>query len=68
VIGLGFSSFAKLSENCRTFGRQRFCPSIHATSSSLNAGRSRKRCFVFSNTGVVPSIRDLGSIRSIGSS
>ena len=48
MIGRGFTSFTKLSENRRTFGRQCSCDSIQAVNCSLNAGRSRNRCFVFS--------------------
>ena len=48
MIARGFSSFTKLSENRLTFCRQCSCDSIHSVSCSLNAGRSRKRCFVVS--------------------
>jgi hypothetical protein len=68
VIGRGFNSFTKLSENRLTFCLQSSCDSIHAVNCSLNAGRSRKRCFVFWKTGGAPSIRERGSIRSAGSS
>ena len=37
-------------------------------STSANAGRSKKKCSVSTNTGVSPLILDLGLIRSIGSS
>jgi hypothetical protein len=64
----GFSVSTSESEKFFTFGRHVVFDSIHSRSRSANAGRSRKRCVVSRNSGVVPSMIERGSIRSTGSS
>lgn len=57
-----------MRENRSTLGRHPSRVSSHWRSTSARAGRSRKKCSVSTNFGVSELIRDLGSIRSIGSS
>ena len=69
VIGRGLSSSSRLERevaDVRPPVVLRLDPL--AQRGPANAGRSRKRWFVSRNSGVVPSIFERGSIRSIGSS
>ena len=43
-------------------------PSRYSPSASASAGRSRKKCWVSTNSGVSPLIFARGLIRSVGSS
>jgi hypothetical protein len=68
VIARGLSSPTSESEKLRTFVRQLVFAAIQVWRRSANFGRSRKRCVVSRNSGVLPSMIERGSIRSVGSS
>lgn len=58
----------RLRENFSTLGRQPSRVSSQALSWSANAGRSRKKCSVSTNSGVSPLIFDRGLMSWSGSS
>ena len=61
----------RLSENLMTLGRQvpdASRPWRYSCRAFASAGRSRKKCWVSTNSGVSPLIFDRGLIRSVGSS
>ena len=71
VIARGRRSSIRFMENLMTLGRQvpdASRPSRYAVSASASAGRSRKKCWVSTNSGVSPLILERGLIRSVGSS
>ena len=71
VIARGRMSSRMFWLNRITLGRQvpeASRSSSHAPSAVATAGRSRKKCWVSTNSGVSPLIRDVGFFRSAGSS
>ena len=71
VIARGRMSSRMFWLNLITFGRQvplASRSSSHAFRASASAGRSRKKCWVSTNSGTSPLIRERGFARSAGSS
>ena len=71
VIARGLMSLRMFWLNRITLGRHvpdASRSSSQAPSASARAGRSRKKCWVSTNSGVSPLIRLRGLIRSVGSS
>src|SRR6266511_4784721 len=68
VMARGCRSSSRLRENLSTLGRQPSRVSSHFARDDANAGRSRKKCSVSTNSGVSPLIRDRGLISCSGSS